>query len=190
MSQDEIAVVAIFHKKPNGRFELFSVYTSEGPEFRSCSGYDVDWCKRDSVYYYHNSSGSPLLPDDPVTVDGIYWCLKPEMVKAERCRLIGRETRKRNKTRRLRSIPKSFMRCRWNSGARYRDILHWLQENGIEDSTNYCSECEDLIPDGQPCEHIWWCDEHGMWSTPCERERGFECGCGSCTSALASMNAA
>lgn len=184
MSGNEQAVAVAFFKKPNGRFELFSIFTSEGPDFRSCSGYDVDWCKRDGVYYYHNSSGSPLLPNDPIEIDGIYWCLRPEIVKAKRCNLIGRENRKRNKTRRLLTIPKAFTHDRWNANKSYSDIFDWLQENGIEDSTNYCSECEDSIPDGEPCEHIWWCDEHGIWSTPTERDRGFKCDCESCKPAM------
>lgn len=175
-TDNEQAAIAIFHKRPNGHFELFSVYTS-GPDFTHTTGYDVDWCKRDGLYYYHMSSGGPLLPDHPMPVDGIYWSERPDIVKEQPSTLVNAASRKRNKTRRLARIPKAFTRDRWKSNATYPDIFAWLEDNGVQGSVNYCSECEDEIPDDQPCEHIWWCEEHGLWSTPSER---IECICADC----------
>lgn len=176
----EIAAIAIFHKRPNGRFELFSVYTT-GPDFRYRNGYDVDWCRRDGLYYYHSSSGGPLMPNNPMPVDGIYWSAKPELVKEQSSTICNRASRKRNKTRRLAGIPRAFTKYRWKSSHKYRDIFDWLQDNGREDTAIFCAECEDHLPVENPCEHIWWCEVNGWWSIPTERFD--KCKCEDCGAA-------
>jgi len=44
--------------------------------------------------------------------------------------------------------------------------------------TYYCERCEDSLPEGDPCECVFWCDACGAywdrWSEPCEHY------CGAC----------
>ena len=74
--------------------------------------------------------------------------------------------RKRNRTRRLTKLPKAID---LKPG---QDMLDWLQSNGIESDSVWCSICRDCFPgndDWNLCDHCWWCDKSGFYSTPDER---------------------
>lgn len=30
----------------------------------------------------------------------------------------------------------------------------------------YCTKCKDYLPIADPCRHLWWCQECGVWSGP------------------------
>ena len=40
---------------------------------------------------------------------------------------------------------------------------------GIDDRALWCAECNDCFPSDEPCEHCWWDEEEGAYSTPDER---------------------
>lgn len=157
--------VAEFYKEPNGRLRLFSlVVTNErndrGRPYTMRETYDVDWSKRYGYIFEQSGFGG----DDAVTVTGPYFVRGAIPVKEQRAH---RRARKGNRTRRLRAVPRAFDL----SGG--QDLLEWLQCHGIEDKAVWCSECDDYHPGDQLCEHCWWCDEIGWYSTPSE-----PCGCG------------
>ena len=172
------AMVAEFHKNSNGRLELFSLtaFTShvaqhDGKTYLSRDTYDVDY-SREYGYIFHLSGGGG---GHTVEVSGIYFTSGKVKIKEKPCQLVSpadkppwrsKETRiirERNKTRRLRKLPKAF---RFEPGA---DILDWLESNAIRDEAVYCSECRDWVPGESLCGHCWWCDKSGMYSTPDER---------------------
>lgn len=161
-------IVAQFHKSPRGILELRSVTVIEAkPEYEDARGYDVDLSKRYGYIFNMSSSGCAW----PVIVDGIYYASRSVEIKEQRSRLINRASRQRNKTRRLRHMPRKFT-C--DGG----DVLDWLERHGIEDHAVWCSECHDWVPGGELCEHCWWCDEASWYSTPSE-----PCACrGNCES--------
>lgn len=142
--------------------------------------YDVVWSRRDG-YLFHNSGcgGGPL-----VEVMGHYHVSGDAAVIRERAATwcsardrppwLGKRTqkiRRRNATRRLRQLPLCIdgMQPGW-------DILDWLENNAIQEDAVYCAECDDWLSgeSNEPCDHVWWCDKSGWWSTPSER-----CRCGS-----------
>lgn len=170
-NETELAVIAELHKDKRGKLKLFSLVTSDANGTYGKT-YDVDWCKRDGRYYYHMSGCGPL----PNYVSGIYWCYSLAMVKEKPSTIINAASRKLNATRRLRRVPPSFMKSSYG-GTRYTEIFDWLQNECIEDSTNCCSMCDDMIPDEGPCEHIWWCEKLALWSTPSDR---YNCECEDC----------
>ena len=171
------AIVAQFHKTAGGRFELWSVTTiteetakdGSGKTWLSRDVYDVD-LSRIYGYLYHLSGGGG--GSSPVPVDCIYFASGDVQIEEQPCTLcerskatgrwLTREIRARNKTRRLRVLPKAF---RMDDG----DLLDWLEVNGIEGDSIYCSECRDSLPESSICEHVWWCEKTGWWSTPSER---------------------
>lgn len=174
------AIVAQFHKTAGRRFELWSITTITEETARDGSGktwlarviYDVDW-SRGYGYLYHRSGGGG---SGPVKVDSIYFASGDVEIEEQPCRLmerskatghwLTREIRARNKTRRLRSLPKEF---RLEDGG---DLMEWLEVNGINQDAVWCSECRDSMPGDSLCEHCWWCDKIGWYSTPSDR-----CGC-------------
>ena len=168
MKNTESAVVAEFHLREDGRYELFSVFTLEDGCLGT-SGYDVDWCESTQEYVYHCSSGGTRLPMD---ISGIYWSRNPEDVREVPSRLVGKASRKRNKTRRLTELPVEFQ----GDG----DLFNWLEYNCRESDIEYCSICKSYMATAdtdEPCEHIWWCEKHATWSTPPER---LDCDCEDC----------
>lgn len=50
-----------------------------------------------------------------------------------------------------------------------QDLLAWLECNGVEQDAVWCSECDDHVRGDYLCEHTWWCDKNGWYSTPTER---------------------
>lgn len=163
------AYVAEFHKNASGRLILFSLVVIKegtdqtGREWQMRATYDVDH-SRQYGYIFHMSGagGSHHVP-----VSGPYFASGDIEVEEQPSTLINRKARKRNRTRKLRSVPKAFA---LEPG---RDLLHWLEQNAIEETAVYCSVCRDHMPSDQLCDHCWWCDEIGWYSTPSER-----CKCG------------
>lgn len=71
--------------------------------------------------------------------------------------------RKRNPTSLLARLPRAF------DVPPGQDLLDWLQNNGIEGESVWCSTCRDFFPGENNCalcEHIWWCEKIGDYSTP------------------------
>jgi hypothetical protein len=171
------AFVAEFQKDARGRLELWSLVTFEddgrGIERRY---YDVDWCKKFGCYVFDYSGGGG---SHTVEVGGIYFAKGPVSIIETPSKLVSGADhppwtspltlaiQARNRTWRLKALPQRF-----RSG-RNGNLLDWLENNGIQQPSVYCSECDDRFPDDQACEHIWWCEEACWWSTPSER-----CGCG------------
>lgn len=172
------AIVAEFHKTAGGRLSLWSLTSITEEAARDGSGktylmlrvYDVE-TSRKFGYIFHQSGGGG---SSPVSVEGIYFTSGDVAVEERPCHLVdpkdkppwrGKKTkaiRKRNRTRRLRSLPKAFTS---DSG----DLLDWLEVNGIEQDAVWCSECRDSYPSDQLCSHCSWCDKIGWYSTPSER---------------------
>jgi len=180
MAERITGLLAEFHKDSSKRLWLFSVYVlSErmsrfsGENVQYADGYDVEWCKRYQSYVFHNSS-SGIMPKD---IDGIYFISGDVKVKEKPCQLVdardkppwkGKRTRiirERNRTRRLRKLPKAF------EMGHATNLMEWLQDNGIENGATYCSECRDWLPEDadELCDHVWWCAKTGSYSTPNER---------------------
>jgi hypothetical protein len=158
----------------------------DGKEYRGLSHYDVDWCKTYGYYIFHMSGGGG---DIPQSVDGLYWRTEGFRVKEKATKLCQpaegggidkaatKYIRLRNRTRRLNSLPKDL---RGES-----DLLAFLECHGVQDESVYCSVCQDDLPGDGHCEHVWWCDHVGWWSTPEERttygpEEIADCECKDC----------
>jgi hypothetical protein len=103
--------------------------------------YNFDWCKRDERYYHHDSGSG--IAGRPVTIypGETNWISDRIAVECT-----GEFTR-------LSSPPMIDM------------IIDQL-ESMEEHSVNYCSICDDYLPDEEPCQHIVWCDECCMFSAP------------------------
>lgn len=161
------AMVGQFFKEPSGHFRLFSLTVVEegedrGRAYRMRKSYDVDYSRRYG-YLFHMSGagGSHAEP-----VDGPYFACGDLEVEERSSTLVNKKARDRNRTRRLRAIPKAFD---LEPG---QDLLGWLQHNAIQQDAVWCSECKDNVPGDELCEHCWWCGEIGWYSTPSDR-----CGC-------------
>ncbi len=171
------AIVAEFVREGNRSPELWSMVVIEegvdrdGREFFYRKQYDIE-VSRQYGYLYHQSGGGG---SGPVKVNGIYFVSGDVEILEGPCQLVdpkdnppwrGRKTkfiRKRNRTHRLLHPPKQFD-LREN-----QDLLHWLQENAIEQDAVWCSTCRDHLPEEYLCEHCWWCGKIGWYSTPSER---------------------
>ena len=181
--QPKRTIVAEFHKPARGPLELFSLTVIEpctlwgGAPGVSRTVYDVDRSKKFGYIFHESGSGGGL---SPVHVSGIYYARGDIEIKESPCQLVdGRDTpfyrgkrtraiRKRNRTRRLRALPRPF--------GGHADLVEWLECNAIQAESVYCSQCKDSMPgyDYDLCEHCWWCDKVGWYSTPGDR-----CGCAS-----------
>jgi hypothetical protein len=173
---DEItAFVAEFHKDARGRLDLWCLTTFERDSRhlvtrRNC--YDVDWSKKFG-YYIFDLSGSG--GSETVEVAGIYFAKGHVLIKETPTTLVhsadsppwkSPETlaiRARNRTRRLKVLPRRF---RYKRGG---NLLNWLCDNGIQQPSVRCWVCQDVFPEERTCEHIWWCEVNGWWSTPDDR---------------------
>lgn len=173
------SVVTIFQRTAGKRTYPWSLIVFE-PE-RDHKGewqlyqhlYDVEYSKRFG-YIFHMSGAGAF----PLEIDGLYHVsgdLDGKSVIEKPCQLVdssdnppwkGAKTkaiRARNGTRRIR-MPKAFSDA--------PDMLAWLQNNAIQGDAVFCTECRDLFPGDNECdwcEHIWWCDKTGLYSTPNER---------------------
>jgi len=170
------SIVAQFHKSAGGRLTLWSLVSIEEEKARDGSDdiwlnrktYDVD-LSRKYGYLYHQSGGGG---SGPIHVDSIYFFSGEVAVEERPCQLLerskstgrwkSRAIRARNKPRLLRMPPKAF---RIDGGY----LLNWLEVNGIDQDSVYCSECRDSMPGNELCQHCWWCEKIGWYSTPSER---------------------
>jgi hypothetical protein len=180
-------LVAEFHKDSGGRLTLFALTTIEdgtdpdGREYSMRKYYDVERSHRYGYVYHCSGMGGGAR----IAVSGIYFATPGVEIKEEPTQLVdardkppwrGKRTRpirKRNKTRRLRVLPKAF------TPDRGRDLLDWLEVNGIDDDAIYCASCRDYVPGRDLCEHSWWCNVTGWYSTPsepCKCENRVACG--------------
>jgi hypothetical protein len=173
-------IVAEFHKDSRGHLELFSLTAiteskdrGDGKTYVGKEFFDVDYSRRFG-YLFHMSGGGgdPLAK---VEVRGIYWASPIAKIKEKPTQLVdgndsppwkGKKTlaiRKRNRTRRLPNLPQAFkLEPGW-------DLLNWLENRAINDDAVYCSDCRDYVPGQELCQHCWWCDKTGWYSTPNER---------------------
>lgn len=169
-------IVAEFYKSPRGRLTLCALTTiSEGADrgraYTIRRQYDVDLSRRYGYIYHLSGSGG----GNAVEVSGIYFATQGVSIRETPTNLVHatdrppwrsqktKVIRERNRTRRLRSLPRSFpLEAGW-------DLLTWLEYNAINSETVWCSACGDDLPETDLCDHCWWCDETGEWSTPSER---------------------
>lgn len=171
-----IGTVAQFIMTPRRRLELFSltVLTSK----YDCiirDEYNANWSKKYGYIFDMRGSGGGRT----VTVSGPYFVWGDVKIKEEPIALIAAgdeapwtspatlKIRERNQTRRLARLPRQFR-------GHGHNVLEWLEENGIQEDSVYCSICGDCMPATgyDYCEHVWWCDRTAWYSTPNER-----CGC-------------
>ncbi len=135
----------------------FNVVTATEGRHRA---YNLDWCNRDGTLYQHDSGGGAA---GVIEVYGrsTYWASAGVQIKEK--------PSKGYPVKRLKRLPR-----RWP--------LSRIFAEAEEGETEYCSTCDDWLPTDDAdriCDHIWWCDKKGWWSTPQER-----CGedCKSCRS--------
>lgn len=191
-------VIALFFKDKSKIVRLYSLIVLkeikknyEGKTFLSRYEYDVEYSKKFGYIFNHfGYGGSPII-----NVSGIYHVTANVVTK----RLMGqstgvlvppkivenppqwvdsrdkapfdnkprtKEVRKRNKTRQLFKLPKAF------DVKPGEDLLEWLRNNGIESESMWCSTCRDYFPSSNSydlCEHVWWCENTGTYSTPSDR---------------------
>jgi hypothetical protein len=197
-------VVALFFKDASKRVWLNSLVVLQ--EIEGTTGayvrkefWDVDYSKKFGYIYHMSGAGG----DDSIEVSGLYHSTATFVTK----KLLGipiaaldglhivekpaqwvdardefpfdnqprtQAIRKRNRTRRIGKLPKVFY---LQPG---HDLLDWLHRNAIEGDSVWCSTCKDVMPGGDCdlCEHVWWCDKTGDYSTPnsrCECEDREEC---------------
>jgi hypothetical protein len=172
------AFVAEFQKDARGPLRLWALTTFEkdrhsGREMRK--SYDVAWSRTFGSYLFEMSGAGGT---DCVSVSGIYFAKGPVVIKETPCTLVhGKDLapwlspettviRERNRTRRLGKLPRLF------ADAPNGNLLAWLEDQAIQDSAVWCSQCADNLPGEALCEHMWWCDGSAWYSTPSER-----CGC-------------
>ena len=156
-------IIAEFFFRPNGRRELSQLYVQE-PGSKSWSGYDVDFSKAYG-YVFHNSSDGC----GPVPVSGPYWTnAGTGAVIPQPSRLCDKRTRKLNGTHRLSRIPIEFRTHQYWQDRKPTDLLDWLEQNAIESDVVWCSTCNDCFPTDNMCEHCFWCEKIGWYSTPSE----------------------
>lgn len=176
-SANQRATVAQFYKDSRGRLTLFSLtaitpaHTSDHRQYICRREYDVEH-SREYGYIFHMSGGGG---SNNVTVSGIYLAAGDVIIKERPTTLVSardkppwrsketRAIRNRNRTRRLHRLPKAF-----NDGHSL-DLLEWLQRHAIEGDAVHCSICRDMFPETNLCEHCWWCNATGYWSSPSDR---------------------
>jgi hypothetical protein len=171
-------IVAEFHKSAGGRLSLRSLIVlyeeisrHDGKAYLSRDLYDVDYSRCYGYLFHMSGAGGDLLNE----VRGIYWVSGNPLVKELPTDLVDHRdkppwkskrtlaVRKVNRTRRLRKLPKAFdLQPGW-------DLLDWLENRAIHDEAVYCSVCRDWLPGEELCQHCWWCDKSGWYSTPDER---------------------
>lgn len=179
MSDTQRVVITQFHRSAGNRTTIWSLIVLEperghdGKMYLAQHHYDVEHSRRFG-YIFHMSAAGGF----PLKVDGRYHVsgnLNGKRVIEEPCQLVhssdrppwqSRKTkalREFNKTRLIR-LPKQFRD--------EPDTLSWLRQNGIEGDAVFCAMCRDFFPGDNAydwCDHIWWCDKSGTYSTPTER---------------------
>jgi hypothetical protein len=175
-------LVAEFFKDSGGRVRLNNLTVlqeersrHDGKVYVSRQYWDVDYSRKYGYLFHMSGCGG----DGPIEVRGIYFVKgEPEIAEKEPQWVDARDEapfeeqprtqaiRKRNRTRCLATLQKAI------DLRESEDILDWLQRNGIEGDSVWCSICRDCFPgsdDWSLCEHCWWCDKTGDYSTPTER---------------------
>lgn len=175
-------LVAEFYKDSGGRVRLNNLTVLQDEYslhyrkvFTHRHYYDVDYSKNYGYIFHMSGAGG----SGPIEVSGIYFVKgKPKIKEKEPTWVDARDSepfeeqprtqavRKRNRTRRMTRLPKAFD---LRDG---EDILDWLENNGIHGESVWCSICHDCSPgsdDWNLCEHCWWCDATGEYSTPDSR---------------------
>lgn len=144
---------------------------SDGRVLRSQTQYDVEWSRTYGYYLFHQSGSSA---GDLVTIGGIYHASGPAVLHEKPSQWVsGRDkppwrsratrlVRKRNPMHRLLRLPKHI------DIEPSQDLLDWLQSNGVHQDAVWCSECKDWMRGDYLCEHTWWCEKNGGYSTPSE----------------------
>jgi hypothetical protein len=185
-------VIAEFFKNSTGKIRINNLTVlqeersrSDGEIYVVRQMYDVDYSRAFGYIFHMSGAGGSGL----IEVRGIYHVSgNPKIVEKEPQWVDARDhppfedqprtqaVRKRNRTRRLAKLPKAIT---------FRDegddILDWLQDNGIEGDSVWCSTCRDCFPgtdDWNLCVHCWWCDKTGDYSTPesrCDCKSREEC---------------
>lgn len=140
--------------------------------------WDVDYSRKFGYILHMSGAGGEI---SAIRVSGIYHVSgngNPKIAEQEPQWVDSRDSdpfddkprtiavRKRNRTRRLIKLPKAI------DLQPEQDMLDWLQSNGIEGDSVWCSICRDFFPgtdDWDLCNHCWWCDKTGNYSTPDER---------------------
>lgn len=171
-------VVSQFIKRPGQPLELTSLTVLEKKvgygrkAYLAQTVYDVDLSRKYGYLFHESGFGGSL----PITVDGIYHVHGDVPVRENPTTLVDardrppwrspkiRRIRALNRTRRLRALPRQF--------GGQGDLLEWLERYGIQQDAVWCSECHDYVPGDELCDHCWWCEKIGWYSTPSER-----CGC-------------
>lgn len=173
------AIIAEFFREPGGMTRLHTLTVIQekvSPHYGvqiSRDYYDVEWSKRYGCYLFDQcgaGGGNRTVP-----VRGLYFTSGPARVREKKSTwcyggqrpdpagLRTRAIRKRNRTRRLLNLPKHFD---LQPG---EDLVDWLQSHHIEQDAVWCSECNDWVRGDYLCEHTWWCDKIGWYSTPSDR---------------------
>jgi hypothetical protein len=184
-------VVGHFWKDSSKRVRLCSLTVLKeskssfnGNIFLSRDEYDVDYSKTFGYIFHNSGSGG----DESIEVSGIYYVtvnaitkrllgeplgeLRTPTIVEKEPQWVGKDAkgtkaiRKRNRTRRIFKLPKAID---LSDG---EDLLDWLQSNGIEGDSVWCSTCKDFFPgqdDWNLCKHCWWCDKTANYSTPNDR---------------------
>lgn len=162
MSEPGRTAIAAFHKDGRGHLTMIALTVIGGGKYpNTLTFYDVDYSRDRGCHLYHMSgAGGTGLPE----VSGIYAISgEPAEVNESPCNLVDEASRIRNATHRLTSIPPQF---RLEKGW---DFLDWLGQNGIHGDAIWCAKHRDFLHEDSPCEHIWWCNRTGTWSTPDDR---------------------
>ena len=184
----EDPILAVEYTKENGLWRPFSVTSSH-------TVWDVDYCRRDDCLYSHQSGGGLFM--------GGRWHLDEESQTANFVGPVAHKVRRgrwgrsqcgirlwlHSKVRivwenprpgfRNRGRGKRVKNARRKLSARNVRLIdrpiggHPLEECGGDESTEWCSICDDRLPDTLLCEHLYWCDECGM-------VRGVGCHDGEC----------
>lgn len=153
-----------YFRDDSGKILPFSVFTagSDNPDYHS--EYDFDFCKSNQTLYYHNSSmgcafyvnklANPSIPPSSF----LWWdkSIHPESNDGQARRHLTVEE--------IKAIG-------------YGVIGEPLEIDGSKNpfdnaeygELQYCSECDEFFREDDLCEHIWWCDKCGWFSTPDER---------------------
>ncbi len=172
-------LVGQFFRAPNGETRLFAltrisegIARHNGKTYVSQTIYDVEWSKRHGYYLFDQSGG---CGGNVVKVSGLFFCSGDVQLDLAPCDLVHhadnppwrgprtRRIRRRNATRRMMRLPRHI------DVGPGQDLFVWLNWNGIEQDPVYCSACRDWVRGDELCEHCWWCEKIGWYSTPTDR---------------------
>jgi hypothetical protein len=144
--EDKKIALVEFIRDDQDKLMPFSIQTKDDYDVTE---YNVEYCKSYEQFYYSCSrGGGDLAVEQPRN-----FYIEEEFI--DKC--VGFEEYKE-----ARLIEFPYTQKEWEE---------WV-EDALEGETVYCCECDDELPTErypEPCDHVWWCDECGWWSTPDER---------------------